>query len=178
MEVGELIQSKLGAARSRSAYIALIAIGAIVSGLGGLVKLPSPVGSVALDSAPGFFIAAYAAPIAGGLVGMLGHLLSAASAGFPAGHLHPLIAAGMFVACSMYGVVARKVNKEWAVWPAGVIGVGLNNAIPFVAVALDMMPRDAAFGLVVPFLLFASSANVVLASLVILGMRRLRTPSI
>jgi uncharacterized membrane protein len=164
--------------KSTVATVAFIAVGAALSGLGGFVKLPSPVGSVALDSAPGFFAAAYFNAWVGGAVGLIGHLLSAASAGFPAGALHLLVAVGMFVACWAFGFITRSINRVWGVWLAGLVGVVINNAIPFVAVAIGAMKLEAAIGLVFPFLIVAAVVNVALAAVVLLGLRALHVPGI
>ena len=66
--------------------------------VGALIKIPSPTGSVALDAAPAFLAAfAFTLPEAA-LVAVLGHLVSAATAGFPLSlPVHAIIAITMAV---------------------------------------------------------------------------------
>lgn len=135
----------------------------------GLIKLPSPVGSIALDSAPGYFLAAYLGPVPGGVVGTLGHLASAASAGFPLGYIHLAVAAQMFFWCLAFGATARAFNKHWALIPAGLLAVLLNGlAGPWMLWQLGVIPEKLAKG-VMPFLTFASALNIAIASLAVIS---------
>ncbi|MGB6223558.1 ECF transporter S component [Haloferula sp.] len=162
----------------RASVVAYVAIASIVSGLGGLIKLPSPVGSVALDAVPGLFSAVYYGPLVGGIVGFIGHMLSAASGGFPLGFVHFLIALGIFVVCWTFGAIARTINKKWGLIPAGIVAIILNNLIPFLNAALGLMPFSAAVALVFPFLLVAAAINVGIASLMIIAIRKVKAPEI
>ena len=51
--------------------MARIAILVALSGAGAFIKIPSPTGTVALDSAPGYLAAAVFSPLEGGIVGAL-----------------------------------------------------------------------------------------------------------
>lgn len=65
--------------------------------------------SIALDSLPGFFAALAMGPLAGGLVGGLGHFLTALVHGFPLGlPTHLLLMAMMFLACFVLGFYYKK----------------------------------------------------------------------
>ena len=77
--------------------------------VGALIKIPSPTGSVALDAAPAFLAAfAFTLPEAA-LVAVLGHLVSAATAGFPLSlPVHAIIAITMAVAVAGAGWAARR----------------------------------------------------------------------
>lgn len=164
--------------RRKIAPIPYIAIASIVSGIGGLLKLPSPVGSVALDAVPGLFSAVYYGPWVGGLVGLIGHLLSAATAGFPQGAVHILIAIGVGVVCMAFGAIARAIDKPWGLVPAGVAALILNNLLPFANAALGIMPIEAAITLVFPFLIVAAAINIAIACAVLLAIRRLNIPEV
>lgn len=78
--------------------------------IGSLIKLPSPTGTVALDSTPAFVAALLLGPAAGALVGALGHLLSSLFVGFPLTlPIHLLIAVEMAITCAITGLVFRKL---------------------------------------------------------------------
>lgn len=155
-------------------YAVVIAVGGAASYPLGLLKLPSPVGSVAIDAVPGYFFAGYLSPAVGGVIGSIGHLASAASAGFPLGLTHLLIAIQMFVWCWAFGFIARTINRHWALLPAAACAIVLNGVIgPLIVVALGLFDR-AMLKTLIPFLAFASFVNVTLASLAILGLSRKR----
>src|SRR5665648_13939 len=73
---------------------ARLALFSALSVVGSFIKIPSPVGSLAFDSFPGFFVALFFGPAEGALVSGLGHLATAATSGFPLGILHIPIAVG------------------------------------------------------------------------------------
>lgn len=138
------------------------------SAAGGLVKFPSPVGSIAFDAAPGYFLAAYVHPVLGGLVGAIGHIASAAAGGFPLGVVHVVIAFQMFFWCSAFGLIARAVNKHWALVPAGIFATLLNGvAGPMILGILGIVPMGLARA-VIPVLSAASAINIVIASVAII----------
>jgi uncharacterized membrane protein len=104
--------------------VARVAILVALSAVGAFIKLPSPTGTVALDSAPGFLAGAAFSPAEGSIVGALGHLLSALTTGFPLGlPVHLLVAAAMAVFVAIFGFLARRVN----IWVAIVVGIVLNG---------------------------------------------------
>ncbi|MGH3655730.1 MAG: ECF transporter S component [Micromonosporaceae bacterium] len=106
--------------------VARMAILVALSAVGAFIKIPSPTGTIALDSAPGFLAAAAFSPGEGAIVGALGHLISAVTTGFPLGlPIHLLVAAEMAVFVWVFGVVARKVN----IWVAIAVGIFLNGVV-------------------------------------------------
>lgn len=147
-----------------------------LSSVMGLVKLPSPSGSIALDSAPAFFAAGYVSPIVGGLVGFSGHLASALSGGFPQGPLHFVIAFGMFITCLLYGVVIKKINRKWGLYFAGGIAVALNSSIPLMCIPFGLR-YSVAVGFI-PYLVFAAGVNVFLASAMLFAMSKMSVKGI
>jgi hypothetical protein len=137
------------------------------SALGGLIKIPSPVGSIALDSTPGYFLAAYIDPITGGVVGMFGHLASSATGGFTLGFVHIAIALQMFLWCLAFGIIARAINKLIGLVVAGIVGTFLNGIVgPLMLGAIGMVPMALARGIIV-ILTLASVLNIAIASLAI-----------
>lgn len=131
----------------------------------GLIKLGTPVGSVALDSSSGFFVAAYFSPLLGAIVGGLGHLASAATAGFPLSGLHVAIAFLQAVWSVVFGITIRHINRRWAIPIAGVIAVLLNGVVaPLLLMCLAPNKANLFKSLIV-FLVVAAALNVVVASL-------------
>jgi uncharacterized membrane protein len=129
--------------------------------VGALIRIPSPVGTVALDAAPAFLAAfAFTLPEAM-LVAVLGHLVSAATAGFPLSlPVHAIVAVSMAVAVAGAGWAARRVG----VWAGVVVGILLNGVgAPLVLVPL--LGWGFFVGMLAP-LLVGASANVILAALV------------
>ncbi|OYT33550.1 alpha-ribazole transporter [Archaeoglobales archaeon ex4484_92] len=127
-----------------------------LSAIGGLIKIPSPVGSIALDSAPGYF-AALIALQEGAIVATIGHLFSAYSAGFPLGLMHALIAGFMGVCAIVFGFVSRKSL------PIGIlIAIILNGIVgSFIVLPMGGLPFVLTL---MPFLLLASAVNIIIAS--------------
>jgi uncharacterized membrane protein len=144
-----------------------VALFTVLAAALGLVKIPSPVGSIALDSAPGYFAAAYFHPIIGGLVGAFGHLASASTGGFPLGPLHVFIAVQMFVWSSLFGLIARTGRGVWPQVAAGLVAISLNGWVgPFLLIYSPVGPiSKELFYVLLPFLIAASAVNVVLAAI-------------
>ncbi len=140
--------------------MALPAILVALSTVGSLIKIPSLVGTPALDSAPGYFAALALGGGSAAAVAALGHLLTALTAGFPLGPpIHGLIATGM-AGCALGTYFLRRLAGR------GVAAAG--------AVVLNGVALPAAFillpGFGLPFfvamlgpLLVASLINVGLA---------------
>ena len=66
----------------------LMAMFIALSVVGAMLKIPSPTGTVAFDSAPGFLGAALLGWREGFIIALLGHLVSGYSAGFPLEYSH------------------------------------------------------------------------------------------
>ncbi|NLZ38327.1 MAG: ECF transporter S component [Firmicutes bacterium] len=130
-------------------------------GVGGFIKIPSPTGTVALDSLPGFVAAALFGGWGGAVVGLLGHLFTAATAGFPFGlPVHFYVGLQMAVYVSVFGFIYRKGYKLVAV----LVATLLNGVVA----PLLLVPIYGAgfFATVLPSLLVGSAVNIVLAALV------------
>lgn len=90
---------------------ARIAILIALSGVGALVKIPSPTGTVALDSAPGFFVAIAFGPLEGMLVAGIGHIFTALTTGFPLSlPVHIFVAVQMAVYAYIFWLICKKIN--------------------------------------------------------------------
>ncbi|NRD79321.1 ECF transporter S component [Bacillus sp. BRMEA1] len=136
-----------------------------LSAVGASIKIPSPVGSIALDSFPAIMAAAILGGGSGAVVGSLGHLVSAELAGFPLGAMHFLIAAEMAVLVWLFGIIYKR-NQKLLAAVIFVLGNGLLAPLPFI-----LLINKEFYIATVPFLLVASVINVVLALVVIPKMK-------
>lgn len=142
--------------------IARIAILVAISAVGAFIKLPSPTGTVALDSAPGFVAASAFGPLEGSIVGALGHMFSALITGFPLGlPVHVLVAVATFVWVGAFGWVARHINI-WVAIPVGTILNGVGGA----AMLIPLYGVGIFASLVLP-LLVGSTINIIIAVAVV-----------
>lgn len=155
-----------------SAYrVARISIFSALCVIGSFIHPPSPIQTVAFDSAPGFFAALYFGPIDGFLVAGIGHVITSVVNGLPLGILHLPIALGMASAGGVMGFV-NKLNCRWGFIPAAVCGIAINTALFVIAVPAMGWVAAIAF---IPFLLLASTVNGALATLAYVSVRgRLR----
>ena len=132
-----------------------------MSAVGAFIKVPSPTGTVALDSWPGYLCAVLVDYQAGGLVAFLGHLASAFTAGFPLGlPMHSAVALEMSLCAWTFGWVAKKLGLV----PAMIVAIILNG----VAAPAAMIPwlGTGFFAAMLVPLTGASAINVVVAVLV------------
>lgn len=158
--------------------VIIVAVFTALATGGGFIKLPSPVGSIALDSAPGFFVAGFFSPILGGITGLLGHIASSAMAGFPLGFIHILIAGLQCCWCFLFGAILRKGNRTWALILASIVAILANGiAAPLILALLFNTFREMLTALI-PFLLFAAMINVIISALVVRLLARLDIPGL
>ncbi len=149
----------------RTYLIARITVFAALSVVGSFIQLPSPVSTVALDSAPGFFAALYFGPLDGFCVFGLGHLSTAIVHGFPLGFLHLPIAVGLAVGGASVGIV----NKKWRVFPAVATGIAINTALVVLAIPVMGVAATLAFA---PLLFLAAVINGAVGTFAYLTIRR------
>ncbi|WP_020575400.1 ECF transporter S component [Actinopolymorpha alba] len=140
--------------------IARMAILIALSAVGALIKIPSPTGTVAFDSAPGFFAGVAFGGLPSAIVGGIGHLASALTTGFPLSlPVHLLVAiVVMPVSVVAFGYLARRTFLILA----AVVAIAL-NAIAGIVVVMPFIGAGPAIALLVP-LLVGATANVVIAS--------------
>ena len=124
MTEGDLKKSSWSAKR-----IAILAIFIALSAVGAVIKIPSPLGSIGLDSFPGYFCALAFGYPEGAIVIAVGHILSAAIARFSLTvPLHLAIAASMAVVAVIVRFLATKLGKIGPILSI-VIGVLLNSFV-------------------------------------------------
>lgn len=121
---GDLKKSSWSARR-----IAILAIFIALSAVGAVIKIPSPLGSIGLDSFPGYFCALAFGFTEGAIVIAVGHILSAAIAGFSLTvPLHLAIAVSMAVVAIIVRLIATKINKIGVILSI-IVGVLLNSFV-------------------------------------------------
>ncbi len=143
----------------RLSYLAMFMA---LSTVGAYIKIPSIIGTPALDSFPGFLAALLMGPVNGAIVAALGHMLTALTAGFPLSiPIHLLIAGGMAGIVTLFAIISR-----YSLWAGMVTGVVL-NAIVLNGLFLPIPGFGKAFflAMVVP-LTVASILNIILAGIV------------
>lgn len=132
-----------------------------LSGVGALIKIPSPTGTVALDSAPGYLGALAFGSKEGALIAALGHLFSAGTVGFPLSlPIHLFIAIQMAVFAAVFGYLKKRTGMGTAV-----VATSLLNGVGAPAL-FCLLPSfgPAFFGAMLLPLLVASTVNVVAAA--------------
>lgn len=139
--------------------ISTLAVFIALSVVGAALKIPSPIGSVALDSFPALLAAVILGPVAGGIVAGLGHIVSALIAGMPLGPFHFLIMIEMFVFVWLFGVI-WKAGLRIIAYIAFFIANSFIMSIPFVFIISPAFYME-----IIPSLTAATAINVVVAML-------------
>jgi len=139
--------------------IAYVAIFLALSAVGSLIKIPSPVGTIGLDSAPGYFSTLAFGGLEGFLVISIGHMLTSAVVGFPLSiPIHLFIAVQM----GLWALAFRWIKSKFSLIPACIAVIILNGIIS----AFTMM-LTGGIGMVIavmPFLIVGSAINVIIAA--------------
>ena len=148
--------------QQKTKVFALMGLFIALSAVGAFIKVPSPTGTVAFDSAPGFVAALLLGPGPGAAAAALGHLFTSLFAGFPLTlPIHIIIALEMAAFAAIYGYIGKKSL------PVGVGLVSLLNGIIAPATFIPMPQFGMAFftAMLIP-LLVASAANIIVSALV------------
>src|SRR5699024_61449 len=124
------------------------------------IKIPSPVGSVALDVFPALVAVVLIGKKSGAIVALLGHIISALLGGMPLGPFHFLIAIEMALIVWLFGYLYNHTRLGSTF--AFIILNGLVASVPFIFV----MSLEFYLALT-PSLLIAATVNSVLAVILI-----------
>jgi len=141
--------------------IALLSLFIGLSVVGAMIKVPAVITSVALDAFPALLAAAFFGPIAGGIVGGLGHMMSAIIGGMAMGPLHVIIAFEMIVLVYLFGVLYKQ-GKSYTAGFVFFIGNAFIAPIPFIFIF-----NLAFYVALLPSLVIGSLLNTVIALIVI-----------
>lgn len=144
-------------------YLVMMGLCIALSYIGAMIKIQQ---TIAFDALPAFFAALVLGPIAGGIVGLIGHMLTALLSGFPLSlPIHLVVGGMMFVSCASFGFVYKKSNKVLA----GIVGILMNGPVSLAvaAIVFDLfVASGAGMGMFLGMILIltiAAAANVVLA---------------
>ena len=140
-------------------------------------------GSIAFDSLPAFLAALMFGPVIGAVIGFIGHLLTAILSGFPLSMpVHIVIAISMAITMLGFGHTYKLLSKTPMIGRltiTGIVGVILNA--PFsLAMSMGVMMllagREVALGMLalLPILVLASAANVLLSILLYKALDKVR----
>jgi uncharacterized membrane protein len=139
-----------------------VAVLVALCGVGGFIKIPSPTGTVAFDSLPGYIAAVLLGGWGGAIVGALGHMFSAWTVSFKLGIvIHLYIAAQMALYVSIFGYLFNKGQKVLAI----VVAVALNGILA-PALLIPIYGIGFFYAMVLP-LFVGSVVNIVLASVLV-----------
>lgn len=146
--------------------LTLVALFVAFSVIGSYIMLPGPIGSVALDSAPGFIASIILGGGSGALVLGLGHILTAVRAGLPLGPIHIIIALLMAGIGPVYSYLWKKYNHLLAGLTAVILnGIVINGfLIPILGLPF--------FISMIPVLTIGASFNIITASFVVKVLER------
>ena len=132
-----------------------------LSAVGASIKIPAPVGSVALDSFPALLAAGLFGGPAGAVAGGLGHLLSALIGGMPLGPFHILIAGEMALLAYLFALLYKN-DKRWYAGILFIIGNSFAAPLPFI-----VLMGKPFYLAIVPSLFIGSVLNTVLTFIVL-----------
>lgn len=154
-------------ARRLAIMAALIALSAV----GSFIKIPGPLGSIALDAAPGFFAALGFGAWPGFLVIAIGHLLSASLTGFPLSlPVHIAIAIGMGGCALLFRWLGRRSRAMLVV---ALVVTALANSLGLGLILLPIGGWGMYLG-AIPSLLLGAVVNLAIAALAYLSLRNSR----
>lgn len=145
--------------------LTLTALFAALCAVGGFIKIPSGIGSLALDTVPAIVSVAFLPPVLSGTASMLGHLASALYVGFPLGPFHLLIALEMFVILLLFSRL-HQGGHHVLKWLFFIIANGLLAPLPFY-----FLVSPAFFFGALPVILVATILNAVVAAIIIPALR-------
>jgi uncharacterized membrane protein len=158
--------------KMKVAKVTWMAVFIALTVVGGGIKIPAIIGSVALDSFPAIVAAALLGGIPGAIVGGIGHLVSALIGGMPLGPMHFLIAIEMAMLAWIVAYLYQKGSK-WTASILFVLGNTFAAPLPFI-----FLISKAFYISMVPSLLIASVLNTVLAVIVAPRLASIMKPAV
>lgn len=138
--------------------LSLAALFISLSAVGGMMKIPLGIASIALDSMPALLsVLFFSAPLAA-VIAVFGHMISAFLGGMPLGPFHLLIAAEMGMIVWLFAKlhIAGMNRLKWIVF---ILLNGVIAALPFY-----FLMSPAFFYATVPALLLAATVNAAAAA--------------
>lgn len=153
--------------RTITVYALLIALCAI----GGQIHFG--VYSIGFDSSPAFVGALLLGPVAGAVLGALGHLATAASTGFPLSvPIHMAIAIIMAGTGASIGYITKRMTSSFSYVVGGILGYIINVGVGLAVIAWMMEGMGVVLFIFVPLSL-TYALNYVGAALVVSQLNRI-----
>jgi uncharacterized membrane protein len=140
---------------------ALIGMFIALSVAGAAIKIPAPLGSVALDAAPALVSAVILGTVPGALIAGCGHLLSALLGGMPLGPLHLIVALEMAGLAWIFGRLYA-LDKRTLAATLFIIGNAFVAPLPFI-----LFLGWGFYLAIVPSLFIGSVLNLVITVLIL-----------
>ena len=143
-----------------------------MSVIGAYIKIPNPItSSIALDSLPAYLGTLILGGIPGAIIAFLGHMISAATAGFGLTvPIHLFVALEMSLIMLIFSYAAKHINVPVAC----VIGLILNGiCAPASLIIIPGFGIAAFTGSLIP-LLIASAINILISSLIYQAIRNIK----
>jgi uncharacterized membrane protein len=135
-----------------------------ISFIGANIKIA---GSIAFDSMAGFLAALLLGPSYGAIVGALGHLLTAATSGFPLTiPVHMIIMLDMAITMILFGMAYKffsKTNKKIALILSSIVGVLINGPV---SVFMIIPITGKGVLAMLPILTLAALLNIIIAHVI------------
>jgi riboflavin transporter len=148
----------------KTKQIVLMAMFIALAFVGSFIKIPSPFGTVALDSAPAFIAAMLLGLVPGAIVAFMGHLLTSLNVGFPLTiPIHLLIATEMGLICALVGIIFRKRNLIMALVVALLLN-GVAAPASFILIPQFGLPF---FSVMLIPILVGSAVNLIIVAIVV-----------
>ncbi len=137
--------------------LVLLSLFSAIAAIGGIIKIPAPIGSIALDSAPALLVASLFTGGYGAIVAFVGHLASALYSGFPLGPFHLMVAVEIAVLTWIFGMIFHR-DKRVTAAILFFIGNSFVAGMPFIA----LFSFEFYIGIVIP-LAIATGINLTIA---------------
>ncbi|WP_332646835.1 ECF transporter S component [Lysinibacillus sp. 54212] len=134
---------------------------AALCAIGNFIKIPGPITTAALDSAPALLSVAFLPPLFSGLTAAIGHIATGLTAGMPLGPFHAVIALEMFFILYIFNILHRK-GFSVLKWTFVIVANGIIAPMPFY-----FLVSPAFYFASVPSLTVATIINVIVAIIVL-----------
>lgn len=148
--------------------VSIYALFIALSTVGAALKIPSPLGSIALDSFPSLIASVLLGGIGGGIIAAIGHILSAYLAGFPLGPFHAIIGVEMFLLVFGYAWL----YKKYSVYMASIVFTIANSALlplPFL-----FLINKSFYFMIIPSLFIAAILNGLVSAVLLPRLKQLK----
>lgn len=149
--------------------LVLTALFIALSFVGANVKV---MGTIAFDSMPAFLGSLLLGPVYGGIIGAMGHFLTALTSGFPLSlPVHLITMGGMAVTMIAFGLVYKFLNRSnnlLAIILSTIVGIAINGPLTLLVLTPLLLPVMGKAGILgfLPMLSLIAGINALVALVV------------